>query len=40
MLGVEEGAVEVDFNHPLAGHEIRFTAEIIDVTNPPDPIDT
>lgn len=23
--------VEIDFNHPLAGHDITFTAEIIDV---------
>lgn len=31
ILGVEDGQAEVDFNHPLAGHEITFTAEIIDV---------
>lgn len=40
VLGVEDGTVEVDFNHPLAGHEISFTAEIIDVTNPRNPIET
>ena len=34
VLGIEEGRVEVDFNHPLAGHEITFTAEIIEVAGP------
>jgi FKBP-type peptidyl-prolyl cis-trans isomerase SlpA len=24
ILGIEDGQVEVDFNHPLAGHEITF----------------
>lgn len=36
VLSVDEGRVEVDFNHPLAGHAITFTVEIIDVTAPPD----
>lgn len=31
---VDEGRVEVDFNHPLAGHEIRFRAQIIAVGPP------
>ena len=31
ILEVDEGRVEVDFNHPLAGHEITFTVEILDV---------
>lgn len=35
VLEVEEGRVEVDFNHPLAGHEIRFRAQILDVGPPP-----
>jgi FKBP-type peptidyl-prolyl cis-trans isomerase SlpA len=35
VLSVGEGRVEVDFNHPLAGHAITFTVEIIDVTAPP-----
>ena len=35
ILGVEHGQVEVDFNHPLAGHEISFKVEILDVS-PPD----
>jgi len=35
VVSVEEGRVEVDFNHPLAGHEITFTVEILDVVAPP-----
>ena len=35
VLSVEDGRVEVDFNHPLAGHEITFTVEILDVVPPP-----
>lgn len=31
VLCVDEGQVEVDFNHPLAGHEITFTVEILAV---------
>jgi FKBP-type peptidyl-prolyl cis-trans isomerase SlpA len=34
ILGVENGQVEVDFNHPLAGHEIAFQVEIISVSPP------
>lgn len=34
VLGVENGQVEVDFNHPLAGHEITFRVEIIGVLPP------
>lgn len=34
VLAVEADAVEVDFNHPLAGHEITFDVEIIDVQPP------
>jgi len=34
VLGVENGQVEVDFNHPLAGHEITFKVEIISVSPP------
>lgn len=36
ILKVDGGAVEVDFNHPLAGHEVIFTAKVIDVVNPAD----
>jgi len=31
VLSVTEEIVEVDFNHPLAGHAITFEVEIIDV---------
>lgn len=31
ILKVEDGSVHVDFNHPLAGHEVIFTAKIIDI---------
>ena len=34
VLGVEGGQVEVDFNHPLAGHEISFRVQIISVSPP------
>jgi FKBP-type peptidyl-prolyl cis-trans isomerase SlpA len=32
ILDVEEGRVEVDFNHPLAGHAITFSVEILEVS--------
>ncbi len=31
VLSVTDAAVEVDFNHPLAGHAVTFEVEIIDV---------
>jgi FKBP-type peptidyl-prolyl cis-trans isomerase SlpA len=31
VLSMTDTAVEVDFNHPLAGHVITFDVEIIDV---------
>jgi FKBP-type peptidyl-prolyl cis-trans isomerase SlpA len=31
---VEDDEVVVDFNHPLAGHEVTFDVEILDVTPP------
>ncbi len=34
ILKVENGTVEVDFNHPLAGREVIFTAKIVDVIQP------
>jgi FKBP-type peptidyl-prolyl cis-trans isomerase SlpA len=34
VIAIEAGRVEVDFNHPLAGHEITFTVEIIAVASP------
>ncbi len=34
IVGVGEDEVTVDFNHPLAGHEIVFDAEIIAIQPP------
>ncbi len=34
VLSLDEGHVEVDFNHPLAGHEITFKVQILDVSPP------
>jgi FKBP-type peptidyl-prolyl cis-trans isomerase SlpA len=34
VLSVDRDSVEVDFNHPLAGHTITFDAQIIDVVPP------
>lgn len=34
ILAVEEDKVTVDFNHPLAGHEIVFDVEILAVEPP------
>ena len=31
ILSVTDSAVEVDFNHPLAGHAVTFDVQIIDV---------
>lgn len=31
VLSVSDATVEVDFNHPLAGHAVTFEVEIIDV---------
>jgi FKBP-type peptidyl-prolyl cis-trans isomerase SlpA len=31
VLSVTDSAVEVDFNHPLAGHAVTFEVEIIEV---------
>ncbi len=34
ILEVEEDTVKVDFNHPLAGHEIRFVVEVVEIKPP------
>lgn len=33
VRSVKDNEVEVDFNHPLAGQELVFTVEIIDINN-------
>ena len=37
VLALDGASVEVDFNHPLAGHMITFDVEIIDVVPPAAP---
>ena len=37
VLELGEDAVTVDFNHPLAGHEIVFRVRILEVANPTEP---
>ena len=34
VLNIENDEVEVDFNHPCAGHEVTFSVHILDVQNP------
>jgi FKBP-type peptidyl-prolyl cis-trans isomerase SlyD len=31
VISIDEKHVEMDFNHPLAGHELHFIGEILDV---------
>lgn len=31
IMKINETDVEVDFNHPLAGHEVVFSVEIVDI---------
>ena len=33
VIEVDEKQVTVDFNHPIAGHEIVFEVEILEITN-------
>lgn len=33
IIGIKNDMAEVDFNHPLAGHEIIFTVTILGVNN-------
>lgn len=36
VLEIEDDMVKVDFNHPLAGHEITFDVQILEVQAPKD----
>ena len=38
ILEVNENEVKVDFNHPLAGHQLVFEFEILDVKPSSDPV--
>jgi len=40
ITAVETDTVTVDFNHPLAGHNIRFEVEILDVKPPAGGVST
>ncbi len=39
VVSLKDDTVEVDFNHPLAGHEIVFTVKILAVNNTHTEID-
>ena len=34
VLSINDDQVEVDFNHPCAGHEVTFSVQILAVKNP------
>ena len=40
VIDFDDQTVQVDFNHPLAGHEVVFNVEILEVGEPPDPADS
>ena len=33
VLAISDKIVEMDFNHPLAGHDLHFIGEILNVRN-------
>lgn len=35
VIGVKDGIVEFDMNHPLAGKDLTFEGEILDIEEPP-----
>lgn len=36
ILDFDDQLVHVDLNHPLAGHDVRYTVKILAVENPPE----
>ena len=38
IVEFDEEVVHVDLNHPLAGHDVRYTVKILSVENPPETI--
>ncbi len=36
IMEFDEQIVHVDLNHPLAGHDVRYTVKILAVENPPE----
>ena len=33
VLAIDDNSVQVDFNHPLSGHEVVFSATIVEIDN-------
>ena len=40
VIDLDEQTVQVDFNHPLSGHEVVFKVEILEVGEQPAPVDS
>ena len=38
VLGIHDDVADVDFNHPLAGHELVFSVQILSVNNAHAPV--
>lgn len=38
IVEFDEEVVHIDLNHPLAGHDVRYTVKILSVENPPETI--
>ena len=36
VMDFDDNLVHVDLNHPLAGHDVRYTVKILSVENPPE----
>ncbi len=36
IIDFDDKLVHVDLNHPLAGHDVRYTVKILSVENPPE----
>jgi len=38
IVDFDQQRVKVDFNHPLAGHTVRYRVHIVEVENPPEEV--
>lgn len=36
IIGIKDGIVEFDMNHPLAGEKLTYEVEILDIQDPPE----
>lgn len=36
VIAIEDGMVEFDMNHPLAGHKLTYEVELLDIQDPPE----